>query len=377
MSTPLDFKYLASKDFITVTLPDENGVVITRTLLSSDTGFSTLADGIAKKTLTREQALEIVAPERRIKKAVEKLSDSNVSYDAATGNFFYQTYPIDASMQIRLEAAVTHGLDPKRVVNFLEKLYANPNPDVVARLYTFIEKSNLPITENGDFIAYKVVKANYMDIHSGSISNAIGERPTVDRKYVDSNNEQTCSRGLHVCSKSYLPHFGAWREGSNRVVLCVVSPTDVCAIPRDYNDAKMRTCGYLVIGEIANEEATKIMELPQTGGGFPSSIKNNEAFSFGEDADDHFDSSDYYDECDDNPDDAPVYFGHSQSVDTTEDDSEEEELAKVIPDLYVLTNLYTFEDEDDMEFTPATYRELRNGAQLYRLNKKTNRYDEF
>ena len=77
--------------------------------------------------------------------------------------------------------------------------------------------------------------------------NAPGEILEVDRNTVDEDDTVTCSRGLHVCSKSYLDHYGTSK--GNKVVRCKVHPKDVVSIPIDYNNAKMRTCGYTVIDE--------------------------------------------------------------------------------------------------------------------------------
>jgi hypothetical protein len=68
----------------------------------------------------------------------------------------------------------------------------------------------------------------------------------VPRNCVDEDPDRTCSHGLHVCSFDYLPHFS---HANGHVVVCKVNPADVVAIPRDYNNTKMRVCRYEVVGE--------------------------------------------------------------------------------------------------------------------------------
>jgi hypothetical protein len=57
----------------------------------------------------------------------------------------------------------------------------------------------------------------------------------------------TCSTGLHFCSKEYLDHFGGH---DSRTVILKINPRDVVSIPADYNATKGRTCRYEVIGEL-------------------------------------------------------------------------------------------------------------------------------
>ncbi len=140
------------------------------------------------------------------------------------------------------------GADISFIERFMEKLYSNPDQKARDDIFDFIV-NRCGIMDDGDFIAYKRVKANYKDCHSGTMDNSIGKTVSMDRKKCDSNPNQTCSAGLHVCTKGYLSSFGG-----DRVVLCKVNPKDVVAIPRDYNSMKMRTCEYKVIGEVKDQK---------------------------------------------------------------------------------------------------------------------------
>jgi hypothetical protein len=68
------------------------------------------------------------------------------------------------------------------------------------------------------------------------------------RNQVEDDENVTCAKGLHVCSKEYLPHFG----GQN-IVACEVDPKDVVSVPLDYNNSKMRVCEYKVVGVITDD----------------------------------------------------------------------------------------------------------------------------
>jgi hypothetical protein len=97
-------------------------------------------------------------------------------------------------------------------------------------------------------LAYKKVRHNFFDVHSGSMDNSVGKVLEMERNKVDDDKDNTCSTGLHFCSQSYLNHFGG-----DRIVIVKINPRDVVSIPSDYNDAKGRTCRYEVIGELGVE----------------------------------------------------------------------------------------------------------------------------
>jgi hypothetical protein len=113
----------------------------------------------------------------------------------------------------------------------------------------------MPLDDDGDFIAYKRVRAansaidrRFVDIFTGQIDNSPGASVALPRNQVDEDPERTCSHGLHVCSHEYLPHFGC--GNGDAVVAVKVDPEHVVAIPRDYNNAKMRVSQYTVVKEI-------------------------------------------------------------------------------------------------------------------------------
>ncbi len=142
------------------------------------------------------------------------------------------------------------GVDATPLYKFVENLYNNPSKTSIDELYLFIEASNLPITDDGHFIAYKIVRNNYMDIYSGTMSNKIGDKPEMLRQEVDDNRNRTCSTGLHFCSKSYLSLYGSSSRNTDRCMLVKINPADVVSIPSDYNNAKGRAWRYEVVGEL-------------------------------------------------------------------------------------------------------------------------------
>ena len=179
---------------------------------------------------------------------------ASISIDAGVGYIILHKF---GDMKVELSSAITNkivkmnsqGFSCAPLANFLSNLYQNPSPSAIAELYLFIEACDLPITEDGCFIAYKMVKADYMDIYTGTIRNKIGDAPSMPRGLVDDNCNNTCSRGLHFCSKNYLTAYGSSSRSSDHCMLVKINPADVVSIPSDYNNAKGRAWLYEVVGE--------------------------------------------------------------------------------------------------------------------------------
>lgn len=184
----------------------------------------------------------------RVTEAVQNLVEKQIT-DSVTisgGLVLFRGEPVHNSLTDRMLKMLDEGFDLAPMARFLENLMENPSYRAVNDLYSFLEYGKMPITEDGHFLAYKAVRPDYMDIHSGTMDNSIGKVVEMPRNRVDEDPNRTCSYGLHVCSFEYLPHFA---HANGHVVICKVNPRDVVAIPRDYNNTKMRVCRYEVIGE--------------------------------------------------------------------------------------------------------------------------------
>ena len=143
------------------------------------------------------------------------------------------------------------GLPFQPLLRFAENLQKNPSFRAVNELYTFLEKNDHPLTENGNFIAYKRVRGTFRDIHSNTMDNSVGKTLEIPRNQVDEDSNRTCSHGLHVANWTYAHTQFASSDSATDIMLEVeVNPADVVAIPVDYNNAKMRVCKYKVLGVV-------------------------------------------------------------------------------------------------------------------------------
>jgi hypothetical protein len=151
---------------------------------------------------------------------------------------------------MKLVDLLNAGFDATPWANFLERIMLNRSKESRESLFDFIEKWKAPLTEDGHFIAFKYVREDYMDVHTGTFDNHPGKTPSMPWEDVDPDPKSTCSRGLHVCASVYLPGY----TPSKRVVAVKVDPVDVVTVPDDYNNAKMRVCRYTVVGEVDQQD---------------------------------------------------------------------------------------------------------------------------
>jgi hypothetical protein len=176
------------------------------------------------------------------KGSLAELRDSNV---------YYRGEIVHSVLARRIVEIVREGFDAEPLLLFLENLMSNPSKRAVDELYGFLEVSGLPITDDGHFLAYKSVKQNFTDHHTGTMDNSVGSTVTMERNTVDEDKDRTCSNGLHFAAYEYANNFGS----QGKMVVVKINPRDVVAIPSDYKNQKGRCCSYLVVEEVERSDA--------------------------------------------------------------------------------------------------------------------------
>lgn len=174
------------------------------------------------------------------------------------GHFMYKGFELPEFTQSILENLYKAGmleLGIKSITKFFDKVIENPDKHVAKQLFGFLENGNMPLLENGNFLAYKIVDGNLKSIHpnpNGShIQHVLNEEVSMPRENCDNNPERTCSTGLHFCSKEYLPHYGT---NGQKILVVEVNPYDVTSIPVDYNLSKGRCCKYIPRNVLDNDQ---------------------------------------------------------------------------------------------------------------------------
>lgn len=141
----------------------------------------------------------------------------------------------------RIFSFMEEGLPYEPLIAFLRRLLANPSKRAVDELYKFLEHESLPITEDGYFLAYKGVREDYTDCHTGQFRNVPGAEFKMIRNLVDDDARVACSNGFHVGSLEYATSFGP------KCVIVKVDPADVVSVPHDSSCQKCRVAKYTVL----------------------------------------------------------------------------------------------------------------------------------
>ena len=173
------------------------------------------------------------------------------------GAVWIGTEQLPDSLSQRLLELVENNMPIDILLNFWNNLKQNPSFNSRQMLYQFLEHNGHPLTVDGCFIAYRGVREDFKDKHTGTFNNAPGSTCEVPRSSVDDNPNNTCSHGLHVACYDYAKGFG------ERLVEVKVNPRDVVAVPTDYNGTKMRVCRFEVLAE-CEEMLTGPVYKPET-----------------------------------------------------------------------------------------------------------------
>ena len=194
-------------------------------------------------TLLNDHNFEEIAP--TVDLATKIRMYTNGRFFVGDGVVFIGKDALPNSLGSRLIAFADACLPCEPLLKFWENLNKNPSERSKEHLHAFLEHNGIPITKDGCFVAYKRVTEDYLDCHTKTLDNHIGNVVTMDRSKVNEDPNMTCSAGLHVAAFRYAKDMY-----SNGILLEVkVNPRDVVAVPVDYNGEKMRVCEYTVLRE--------------------------------------------------------------------------------------------------------------------------------
>lgn len=162
------------------------------------------------------------------------------------GNVYVNGEAISNLVASRILDFLAEGVDCVPMFKFITKLNLNPSSRAVNELYTFMEHKFLPVTDNGNFLAYKALRSDFTDVHSGKFDNNVGNLLEMSRNKVDDNKEVGCSYGFHAGTLEYARKF---RPFNGKLVVVEINPANVVSIPTDCECQKLRTCKYKVVSE--------------------------------------------------------------------------------------------------------------------------------
>jgi hypothetical protein len=186
--------------------------------------------------------------------AVIDYTDGNISVES--GVVLYRGEPVHNVLVDKILGCMSEGVMYKRLIRFLDKLMQNPSRRAVTELYRFLEHKNMPITPEGDFVAYKGVNSNFTDRYSGKFDNSVGQTLEMTRNSVCDDASIGCSDGFHAGSYEYA---NGYTSGGGHLMAVQINPADVVSVPNDCDCQKLRTAKYKVVGlvkTIIETEAT-------------------------------------------------------------------------------------------------------------------------
>jgi len=210
------------------------------TILASNPLFASAVSAFQIKDL--DALMLALDPSRKFLNLYAKYEQIEVK----DGSVFVDGETISSVVADRIINFLADGIDCLPIFKFITRLQLNPSKRAVDELYTFLEHKNLPYTESGTFLAYKAVRNDFTDKHSGKFFNGVGEVLSMPRNKVDDDKNVGCSYGFHAGTLKYASEFAC---GSDKMVLVEIDPADVVSIPTDCEFQKLRTCRYKVVAE--------------------------------------------------------------------------------------------------------------------------------
>ena len=210
------------------------------TIYASDSKFESAVKAFTEND--QEELYLVLNPAQVFKSLYAKYEQVEVK----DGNVYVSGDPISNLVASRILDFLAQGVDCLPVFKFITKLNLNPSARAVNELYTFLEHQFLPLTANGNFLAYKALRSDYRDIHTGKNDNSVGNVLEMPRNKVDDNKDVGCSKGLHAGALNYAREY---RPCDGKLVVVEINPADVVSIPTDCEFQKLRTCKYKVVAE--------------------------------------------------------------------------------------------------------------------------------
>lgn len=208
-----------------------------RTITAGQPSFKPLLEALRKRDF--EEAERIANPTQ----AIHRFSRGNIEIVGSA--ITYKGEEIGGYLVKKIFQFIRDDLPWEHLVAFLDNLQSNESRRAREELYRFLETEDMPVTEDGHFLAYKVVRENWKDIYSDTIDNSVGQVVQMPRRAVDDNQAIGCSAGLHAGSLEYVRNFSS----RGHIIIVKINPADVVCIPQE-DVRKLRCCRYEVLKEM-------------------------------------------------------------------------------------------------------------------------------
>lgn len=190
------------------------------------------------------------------------INESGFSLQSNGEDVSYKGELLPRPLAQKVRSLIKENLPVTLLEKFWENLKLNPSYNSVRELYDFLSYKELPITEDGCFIAYRGLQEDFYSVRGnrstrvlqghvneqGQIYNGVGEHIEIARNSCDDDRQNNCSYGVHAGSHEYASN---WSRG--KLVAVKINPKDVVSVPQDYDCQKLRCCAYTVVSEVSQE----------------------------------------------------------------------------------------------------------------------------
>ena len=197
-------------------------------------------------TATEDELVKLTDVKTAVENFVGTCCRQDCRASVINGQVYFNGKPVHNALSTRIVEFMKEGLPFVHLLRFMENVEQNPSHKAKEELFDFLQHKNLPITEDGCFLAYKAVRGDFLDKYTGTISNKVGTVVEVPRNTVDDDREVGCSNGLHAGALEYAATYGG---SGDKMLIVKINPKDAVSVPKDCSYQKLRTCRYEVVSE--------------------------------------------------------------------------------------------------------------------------------
>lgn len=200
---------------------------------------------LVKAGAPADQVKEVLTPAAQIRKVGAK-AGFEIRINDASGavGVFFDGSEVNSKLSAMLVEMFMAGNDFEPLRNFMIKALSNRDAKEADVLYDFVIKNKLPITPDGDFLAFKATHADGFDRHGRTVQYRIGEYLHVTN--FDPDKRTQCGSGLHVGGRNYVKGYGSHGDA---YWIVKVNPADTVFYRADVSDGKMRVSKLFVYAQ--------------------------------------------------------------------------------------------------------------------------------
>jgi hypothetical protein len=176
--------------------------------------------------------------------AIKSYSCNEISFEN-DGSMSFEGLRFGPKLESLVKACMKRNLPWEILAKFATNCLANPSSRAHSEIESLLDAENLPITEDGCFLAYKIVTADNMDADHCLFDCSPGQTVEYPRKQISRAARRGPERGMSAGGKSYLASGVV-----GKAMVVKINPADVVGVYlHPYREAVI--CKFSVIKESA------------------------------------------------------------------------------------------------------------------------------